>query len=212
VSFDLIARHYRSLETITFANNLQVARLAFLDRIGLPKRALIAGEGNGRFLCELLRTHPRSDVDCVDASARMLELARDRAGGNQARVRFLHQDLLRWSPEENRYDLIVTHFFLDCFAGFELEKIVANLARAATRDAVWLLADFSIPPASLANLHARTWLWSMHYFFRTVAGINARRLTNPSPFLEAHRFRCADRRDSRFGLVKSEMWQRSDLL
>jgi ubiquinone/menaquinone biosynthesis C-methylase UbiE len=212
VSFDRIAPHYQWLETIAFGNKLQEARLAFLSQIATPKRVLIAGEGNGRFLCELLRTHPRSEVDCVDASARMLELARDRAGNNQARVRFLHEDLLTWSPEENSYDLIVTHFFLDCFTPLEIEKIVANLARSATRDAVWLLADFSIPPASFVNLHARTWLWSMHCFFRIVAGISARRLTNPSPFLEAHGFRCANRRESRFGLVKSEMWQRSGLL
>jgi ubiquinone/menaquinone biosynthesis C-methylase UbiE len=210
VNFDRIARHYHWLETVTFGNQLQRARVAFLDQIGSPKRALIAGEGNGHFLDELLRVFPSVELDCVDASARMLELARDRAGKNQAHLRFLHEDLLTWSPEENGYDLIVTHFFLDCFEESEVETIVDKLARSATQSAVWLLADFSVPSTSLARLHARAWLWSMHHFFRMVAGISARHLTNPSAFLEAHRFRCAERRNSRFGLVKSELWQRAD--
>ncbi len=209
MSFDRIAPHYRWLETIAFGTKLQIARVAFLEQIASPNRALVVGEGDGRFLRELLRKYPDLEVDCVDASARMLELARDRTASNKARVRFLHEDVLTWSPGENTYDLVVTHFFLDCFTGIEIEKVVASLARAATRDAVWLLADFSMPATLFANWHARAWLWSMHCFFRTVAGISARRLTNPSSFLEEHGFRSVNQRYSQFGLVKSELWQRS---
>ena len=212
MSFDLIARHYRWLETITFANKLQMARIAFLDQMGLPKRALITGEGTGSFLCELLRKHPSMQVDCVDASRHMLALARDRTASNNARVRFLHENLLTWSPEENSYDLVVSHFFLDCFNENEVEKIVGKVARSAVPSAIWLVADFSIPEELLRKLHAQTWLWVMHRFFRAVARISARELTDPSPFLLAHGFRCVKREQWRLGLVGSQLWQRWNLL
>ena len=164
-SFDPIAPLYRTLETLAFGSALQSARVAFLSEIGDTRRALIAGEGNGRFLEALLRRHPTIRVDCVDASARMLQLAKARVH-DDARVRFLHEDLKVWSPEENAYDLIVTHFFLDCFVEDEIAVIVTKLARAATADAVWLLSDFSIPAGGLAKVHARIWLSAMYRFFR----------------------------------------------
>ena len=142
MSFNFIAPHYRWLERIAFANTLQRARINFIDQIPAPLHVLIAGEGDGRFLREFTRKFPRARIDCVDASARMLELAQMRPLGDDGRIRFLQNDLLRWAPEKNTYDLIVTHFFLDCFNAVELEKIVSKLAQSATKDAVWLLRIF----------------------------------------------------------------------
>ena len=98
MSFDFIAPRYRALETLAFGNALQCARVAFLREAGSIRRALIAGEGNGRFLHALRRKHPGICVDCVDASARMLQLAKAHVH-DDARVRFLHEDLKVWSPE-----------------------------------------------------------------------------------------------------------------
>lgn len=166
-----------------------------------------AGEGNGRFLHALLRKHPGIRVDCVDASARMLQLANARVH-DDTRVRFLHEDLKVWSPEENIYDLIVTHFFLDCFVQDEIAAIVTKLARAATADAVWLLSDFVIPAGGLAKVHARVSLNAMYRFFRLTTQISGSELIDPSPFLRAHDFRLAAQTLSRFGLIKSELWRR----
>lgn len=210
MSFDFIAPHYRWLESIAFANTLQKARTFFLDQIETPRHVLIAGEGNGRFLHEFTRKFPETCIDCVDASERMLQLAREQMrDDSEGRIRFFENDLLRWLPEENVYDVIVTHFFLDCFNETEIEKLVATLATAATPNAVWLLADFSIPRAPLRKMHAKAWLRIMHRFFRDVARISARKLADPSQFLEAKGFRCAQRGQWRFGLVGSQLWLRS---
>ncbi len=208
MSFDRIAPYYRWLESGIFGAKLQRARIAWIDGIETPARVLIVGEGTGRFLCEFLERYVDVEVDCVDASARMLQLARGRARRDELRVRFLHEDLLTWSPKESVYDLIVTHFFLDCFDEVEIEKIVTKLARSGTQNAVWLLADFFVPRDPLRKLHAKAWLWAMHRFFRVAAGISARRLTNPSPLLETHGFRLAQRQEWRLDLLKSEMWRR----
>src|SRR5687768_4095337 len=83
MSFDRLAPHYRWLEWILAGPKLQRCRTAFLPVITPPRHALLIGEGNGRFLVELLRAHPCVRVLCVDASARMLECARARLHAHQ---------------------------------------------------------------------------------------------------------------------------------
>jgi ubiquinone/menaquinone biosynthesis C-methylase UbiE len=210
VSFDAIAPWYRALETVAFGNALQRARVAWLNEIGAPRRALIIGEGNGRFLSALLRTHPGVAVDCVDSSERMLALARQQIGegGTDPRVHLLHADIRSWTPPQATYDLIVTHFLLDCFAEDQVAEIVARISDAATANATWLLADFRHPSGSLARLHAQAWLFVMYRFFRFTARIEARKLIDPSPFVRRHGFVLEGQRLFRGGMVKSEMWRR----
>ena len=211
MSFDAVAPWYRTLETLAFGHTLQDARVAFVDEIGSPRRALIVGEGNGRFLGALLERHPLIRIDCVDSSGRMLDLARQHVletNPNEIRrVAFLRDDVMSWAPHE-RYDLIVTHFVLDCFSTQHVGLIVAKLAQAAAPNAIWLLADFRIPGAGFAHGHARAWLAVMHWFFRCVAGIEAQELVDPSPFLLVEGFTLGRQNLFRLGMVKSELWRR----
>ena len=211
MSFDAIAPWYRTLETIAFGQSLQRARVACLAEISTPRRALIVGEGNGRFLCELLRAHPALEVDCVDSSKRMLDLAQERIGPDANRVRFAQRDISSWTPTADHYDLIVTHFFLDCFRADRVAKIVSSLSPAATEGAIWLLADFRIPEQRFARLRARIWLAAMYGFFRMVARIDAAKLVDPSPFLRSHGFTLQRQFLFRHGLLKSELWRRQSL-
>jgi ubiquinone/menaquinone biosynthesis C-methylase UbiE len=214
VSFDAVAPWYRTLEWIAFGDALQRCRVACLGEITAPRRALVVGEGNGRFLCELLRLHPGVEVDCVDASQRMLDLARKRVDrelpGQMERIRFFHQDIMSWAAPENQYDLVVTHFFLDCFSEPALTGIVKKLARAATDDASWLLADFHVPPNGKARLRARGWLAAMYLFFRVIARIEASELIDPTPSVRAEGLALARQYLFRNGILKSEMWIRTD--
>ncbi len=194
MSFDLVAPHYRWLETIAFGNALQRARTWWIDAIARPKRTLILGEGDGRFLCELVRAYPKIDVDCIDASQAMLQLARGRLRRMRpesfSRVHFIHEDILKWSPRES-YDLLVTHFFLDCFPGRELQAIIAKLASAAEPGAVWLIADFTIPRERFARAHARVWLRMMYTFI---------------PYLDGHGFIRDSENLSRARMLRSDVY------
>jgi len=210
VSFDAIAPWYRALETIAFGNALQRARIAGLDAVGSPRRVLIVGEGNGRFLVELLQRHPLIRIDCVDSSERMLDMARRQVlqivPQELGRVAFFQEDVRSWSPND-RYDLIVTHFLLDCFGTQQVGNVVAKLAQAAAPNAIWLLADFRIPENGLAHAHARAWLALMYWFFRSTARIEARELVDPSPFLRAEGFTLERQLLFCYGMLKSELWQ-----
>jgi ubiquinone/menaquinone biosynthesis C-methylase UbiE len=209
VSFDLVAPHYRWLETIAFGNALQRARTRWIDTISRPKRTLIVGEGDGRFLCELVRAYPKIDVDCIDASEAMLQLARARLRRMHpesfSHVHFVREDILKWSPRKS-YDLLVTHFVLDCFPGSELQAIIAKLASAAEPAAVWLIADFTIPRKRFARAHARLWLRMMYAFFRATAGIAAKELIDPVPYLDGYGFIRASENLSRGSMLRSDAY------
>ena len=211
MSFDRVARSYYFLETATFGKTLQRARTFGLKRITPPKRALIVGEGNGRFLAELLNLYPEVEIDCLDASVRMLELARDRVrratGGLPRGMRFLHQDVLAWKAS-GTYDLVVTHFVLDCFPGNLIKLIVEKLATVSQPGTTWLLADFAIPPAGWGRRQARIWTRAMYVFFRLTAGIPATELIDSSPYLESAGFGRSESAFWRNGMVKSEIWTR----
>jgi len=213
VSFDALAPWYRTLEWSAFGDDLQRCRVACLGEIAAPHRALIVGEGDGRFLCELLRLYPEVEVDCMDATQRMLQLAQkrveDELPGQIACVRFLRQDITSSAVPEHQYDLLVTHFILDCFAETELVAIVRKLAQASTEKAQWLLADFCIPVSGIARLRAQVWLALMYRFFRLTAGINAGQLIDPTPFIRAQGFTLSRQYFFKRGILKSEMWRRN---
>ena len=212
MSFDRVAPHYRWLETITFGTALQRARTFFIGEATTAKRVLIVGEGNGRFLLDLLMHSTSAQVDCVDASAAMLDLARHgverHLPSSLHRVEFIHSAIEDWLTTDYRYDLIVTHFVLDCFPLRPLQDVIAKLAQAATPAATWLLADFDYPAKPARRLHARLWIAAMYLFFRTVAGIEARSLVDPSLLLQSHGFVCDQRKEFYRKMVKTEVWAR----
>jgi SAM-dependent methyltransferase len=211
MNFDSVADVYWLLEKLTFQGVLQRARTFGIDKIPGPARALIVGEGNGRFIEQLLRAHSAVEVDCLDASGRMLDLARRRLHRDYPtglnRVRFQQSDILTVGLT-NRYDLIVTHFVLDCFEGDELKRLVAKLAGEASPNCVWLLADFTVPQGGWRKVHAVLWIAMMYAFFRLTTNIRASKLTDPAGLLQRAGFALRQEKRWRAGMVKSQVWER----
>lgn len=208
MNFDRVAPHYRWLETIVFGNQLQRARVAFLKEIETPRRVLMVGEGNGRFLAEFVRAYPAAAVDCIEASAGMIALARKRA--KDAQVRFIHSDLSEIDLQAAHYDLIVTHFFLDCFDQETLPFVLGKLAGAATLDARWLVADFHPLLHGWRRWRAQALIVIMYLFFRVGTGIEARRLVDYHLLLELHGFARSREFLAPNEMIRSELWKRLD--
>ena len=113
---------------------------AHLDRFGTCRRALVLGDGDGRFLADLVHTHPHIEVDSLDISPGMVALARRRIAsvpGAANRVRFILADARTDPLPGTGYDLVVTNFFLDCFRPTELAAVVHRVAVACAPRALW---------------------------------------------------------------------------
>ncbi|HEY3854124.1 MAG TPA: class I SAM-dependent methyltransferase [Verrucomicrobiae bacterium] len=209
-NFNWLAPHYRWMEWVLAGTKLQRCRGAFLTEIAAPRRALIVGQGHGPFVADLLKAHPNVQCACIDVSAKMLEAAKARLrseGVEENRVEFIHADILEWEPPHD-YDLIATHFVLDCFRPDQLERILAKLSRASSPSASWLVADFQEPESGLARWRALAILEMMYLFFRWATGLPAANLTPPDPFLERHGFSLSQRQTFEWGLLHSDHWIR----
>ncbi len=197
---DRIASSYRWLEYLVFGQELERRRFHFLDDIAARRRALVLGDGDGRFLARL-RALSDACIDYVDASAGMLELACARAGAD--RIRYRHADALTVPLTPSSYDLIVTHFVLDCFNARDLERLVERVHAAAEPDALWLISEFRQPR------WARPLLAGMYLFFRATTGLSNNHLVDHRPLLQQRGFRLLREETSRRGFLASELWQRS---
>jgi SAM-dependent methyltransferase len=195
---DRIARAYRWLEYAAFGGELERRRLCFLPEVAGTRRALLLGDGDGRFLARLMRQNRELTADTIDSSSRMLELARARAGGE--RVTYHHDDALLAPLPRAEYDLIVTHFFLDCLEECDMETLVRRAAEAAQPEAVWLISEFREPR------WARLLLQGLYLFFRVTTGLKTRRLVDHRPVLARYGFRLMREEASRAGLLASELW------
>jgi ubiquinone/menaquinone biosynthesis C-methylase UbiE len=212
--FDRLAPHYGWMERLLAGRKLQRCRGAFLQTIPVPRRALVAGPGHGAFVAELLRAHPHLHCTCVDSSAGMLQAARARLradGLDESRAEFIQADLLDWAAPDGKFDLIVTHFFLDCFRPEQLERLMPKLSAAAAPKACWLLADFQEPAAGPAKWRARAMLEIMYVFFRWAAALPASQLTPPDSLLARQGFALGQRRTFDWGLLHSDLWIRADV-
>lgn len=210
MSFDTLAPYYRIMETLTAGGILQRCRTSFLAETTSCRRALLVGEGPGRFLEELLRTNSQVEVTCVERSPRMIAEARSRLNASDlARVHFVQADALTWQPPQSTFDLVVTNFFLDCFRREELAALVSKIAASAAADARWLLADFREPERGWRRWRGRAALALMYGSFRVATGLSASRLTPPDEFLEAGGFRLGARRLANFELAHSDLWRRT---
>ena len=207
MSFDRLAPFYRSMEFLAAGNKLQRCRLMFLDKISSPSRVLLVGEGHGRFLPVITRRFPEATVVVVDSSLKMLDISRSKIRSNY--VEFVHADLLQWTPTHGEFDLIVTHFFLDCFPADELAMVVNRLAEMAAPSATWLIADFEIAPSRIAGMRCRIILALLYAFFQKLVDLRASSLVSPDPMLKRAGFTLVQRSLNDWGMLKSDWWQRN---
>jgi hypothetical protein len=97
-NFDRVARLYRWAEYLTLGPLLVRARNHFLPQIPPRHRALILGDGDGRFLARLLTHQPHLHALAVDTSASMLHLLRQRCQPHADRLQTLQASALDLFP------------------------------------------------------------------------------------------------------------------
>jgi hypothetical protein len=194
------------MEFVSFGPWLMLCRCAFLNECCAARRALALGDGDGRFTVRLLRKNSTIQIDAVDASSAMLEALVYQAGPDSTRVHAFHADVRRWHPENRTYDLIVSHFFLDCLTLVEVQSLAATLAHAVSPGSLWIVSEFAIPANWFGWLVARPAIWTLYRAFGWLTGLQVRSLPDHSLALRQAGFILQKRRRWLGGLLISELW------
>jgi SAM-dependent methyltransferase len=211
-NFDLIARPYRWLEYLTLGRALKRCRFHHLPALLQQRRALVLGDGDGRFLAQLLAQNPDLQADAVDTSATMLKLLRRRCEAASTnipdRLQTHHTSALAFSPSQGeKYDLVVTHFFLDCLTQPDLEALISRIVPTLTPGAIWLLSDFRVPPSGPSRLVANLVVNLLYLVFRILTGLQTTHLPDHATPLALAGFTRISHHYRLAGLLTSELWQ-----
>ena len=204
--FDRLARLYRWMELITFGPWLERCRFSFLGDLASCRRALVLGDGDGRFTARLTSLNPLIEVDAVDASSAMLRELLRRAGSGAARVQAHCADARLWQPANPPYDLAATHFFLDCLTGNEVRFLAKRMRSAMLPSAPWVLSEFATPGGVFGRWVARPLVWLLYRAFGLLTGLSIRTLPDHSSALRAAGFALRERRTFLCGLLAAEIW------
>jgi ubiquinone/menaquinone biosynthesis C-methylase UbiE len=201
-----MAHAYRWMEYFTFGPWLERCRCAFLTDLAGCRRALVFGDGDGRFTAQLLATNPNIKIDAVDSSPTMLRALLRRAGCNSDRVHSACIDAREWRPRNATYDLVVTHFFLDCLNADEIEALAERVRGVTSSSARWVVSEFAIPNGWFGRLLAAPLVWVLYRAFGLLTGLSVRRLPDFHAALRKAGFMLEARRSWLHGLLVSEIW------
>lgn len=209
INFDRIARPYRWLEYMTFGPWLARCRSTQLGNLTGAHHALLLGDGDGRFLARLLQAQPALTADVVDSSHSMLRILdrRIRRSGSFGRQRIClyHADALEWSAGGS-YDLIVSHFFLDCFFPDQLEQLFDRLLPHVLPGAQWVISEFAIPRNVFAAYLARGLIALLYRAFGVLTGLPVRALPDYATSLLRRGLVPSHDRRYLAGLLCSQVW------
>ncbi len=210
-NFDRIAPIYRWGEYLSLGPLLQRTRTLLLNQLGNPRHALVLGDGDGRFLEQLLLLYPQCTAVAADISAAMLDKLQRRClhsvPNAATRLTALQRSALEIDPPPST-NLIVTHFLLDCFSQQDVDALTTRIASQLAPGALWLVSDFALPTSRILRPFARLYIASLYAAFRLLTGLRVHQLPDPQSALQHNGMRRIERRALLGGLLYTELWRR----
>ena len=201
---------YRPMEYLSFGSLLERCRLAHIPTLASARRALVIGDGDGRFTARLLATNQSVQIDAIDASPAMLRLLERRAARHdaQSRLRTFCADARTFTPPLRDYDLVVTHFFLDCLSATETVDLIRRVRSHLAPEAKWLISEFQVPNRnSVRAAFARVLIAALYKAFRLLTGLRVRQIPPWRDLLEENGFVPASGTQFLAGVLISELWE-----
>jgi hypothetical protein len=200
------------MEWTSFGPFLGLCRSTFLPRLSQCCDALVLGDGDGRFTARLMRENPHIIVHAVDASPAMLAALTQACGPNAVHLSTELADLRTWKPSPTTlYDLVVTHFFLDCLSADEVLALAHRIRPTVTPGALWVVSEFSVPPGLFGSLIAEPIVHCLYLAFGLLTGLRPRKLPDYASALSAAGFARIEHRPHLGGLLVSELWSADGL-
>jgi tRNA (cmo5U34)-methyltransferase len=203
--FDKISVVYDSLARIIYGKSIQQSQVYFLDRIPPHASVLILGGGTGWILEKINEVQPSVKIDYIEASSKMLRLARDK-NQHHNNIQYIHgteQDVTALPL----YDVIITNFFLDLFPDKKLSSVVRLILSKLKHDGCWIVTDF----VNERKWWQRVLLSVMYVFFKITTGIEASTLPDWNQVLTSSALEPTEVKTFYHGFIKTGFFVRRNV-
>jgi len=169
MQFDFISKYYDTLNKLVFGSLIHKAKTSLFGNVVDGSKILFVGGGSGLSLVELLNNKPNLKIDFVDASPKMIAMAKTRIK-EHANVDFHQVEIELF--EGTSYDYIITEFFFDLFDENQVKQILDRLIKKLNRKGVWIDTDFRKPQ----NFRTKLILKLMYLFFKITSNLKTNEL------------------------------------
>ena len=205
--FGRLAKPYRWMEYLTFGRALERCRFRFLHELKASNVRWCWGTATAVSPRSCWLLLPGAAVHAVDVSPAMLRALQARCGAPD-RLTTHCVDLSQELPVDVRaltFDLVTTHFFLDCLSTAQVESLVARVKPLLAEGGYWVVSEFDVPRGGM-RLPATLIVRGLYAGFRALTGLRTQRLPDYRTAMEQHGFVCRTRIPSLGGLLVAELW------
>lgn len=190
-NFNRIAPYYSWIASAVYNGAIQEAQSAFLKVIVEHDKVLILGGGSGDILTSLDALDRSIDIDYVDSSSEMIDLSKGKLSISSRLNVDYHTVPFQNFDSKKKYDVVLSPFFLDCFAVNELPMVIKKIRELMNSNGSLLLTDFQIYEHSIwQRLMSR----SMHVFFRLFSNLESESLQNIEQEVKKNDFEVLERK------------------
>ena len=188
-NYDNSAWFYDRLSRLVYGKALVRSQVYLLKHIPGNSNILIGGGGTGWILEEIAQVHPSGlTITYAEISSNMMALSKKRNAGNN-KVIFINKPVENIAPDK-LYDVVFTPFLFDNFTEETLQNVFTHMHNRLRPDGTWLNTDFR-PTGKWWH----SWLLkSMIVFFRTICGIEAKKLPDIEGQFERHQYQVIDQK------------------
>ena len=140
MNYNFIAPYYHSLSQLIFLNRQHQAHFVILKHLKENGKILWVGGGAGKFIAEIEKLNLKLDIDYVDFSSKMIDLAKKGKTSN-LNINFIVADIFDFETDK-KYDVVMTTFLFDHFKQPKAEELFNQLNSYLKVGGLWFYVDF----------------------------------------------------------------------
>ncbi|HBX62046.1 MULTISPECIES: class I SAM-dependent methyltransferase [Empedobacter] len=140
MNYNFIAPYYHSLSQLIFLNRQHQAHFVILKYLKKNDKILWVGGGAGKFIAEIEKLNLKLDIDYVDFSSKMIDLAKKEKTSN-LNINFIVADIFDFETDK-KYDVVMTTFLFDHFNQSKAEELFSQLNSYLKVEGLWFYVDF----------------------------------------------------------------------
>ncbi len=139
-NYDFVAPFYNALASVIFVNRINKSQFALLSELKQQTNILYIGGGTGVILDQLLELNSNARITYLEKSKKMIFQTKKKSISHN-RINYIlgtEDDL-----KNEKFDAIITNYFLDQFDKRTRERIFDSLTAKLIYNGLWIATDFN---------------------------------------------------------------------